>query len=650
MSSSFKLKYKQNNKKNNYNSITFEKEAKKKLLMKYGSRNKSSLKNQYLDLVMENLIFNKNSHLVTVFKDYMIWDYCDEFFKRFYFKRESFLRVPKFSVFYKNYLKFFCIPTLKDETPNEMIHTCSEKKAELFYKENYQRKKKDNSELKDCGIYQDSASDEGESKINYHNISKMIFFNESARKKIERISPINTSIVLNESETKLKEDESGLLVTVSEIDSFNENSLRDIMVQLKKKVKKIPNNQKLILYANDYISSETLNKNRDKNVRNKSLDILSNNGNKNTQLTGYNLTKNKENKDPLYNIVKKDEKKKYDKYLVNINNNSNEINKKKNNSKLVTSFNNKYNSSRNQPKNPQIIINSNIYLRNKGLDKINNIKKTINLNLLKTKNFQNTLGKNNPSIYINSNNFKNSKIFNRNTHNRDNITNSAKSIFLKNENNLRMTNYKYFFKNSSYSQSKLIKTNNTKPNRKTERILSYKNYQKSENENVKKNNNNLINSKLSFDGIIHNNSNKKYNIINYNEDKHIHNINININNHYNIGSKQFQEIFTFSDLLKQQNKNNATKNANLQAFLKKNNKNVNIISRNKNQNYGLNSIINNTKNNKMNSANNIHNSLYKNNIYRSQYAINKGKSETIYNPKQKRTNKIKLNSDHIFSY
>ena len=650
MSSSFKLKYKQNNKKNNYNSITFEKEAKKKLLMKYGSRNKSSLKNQYLDLVMENLIFNKNSHLVTVFKDYMIWDYCDEFFKRFYFKRESFLRVPKFSVFYKNYLKFFCIPTLKDQTPNEMIHTCSEKKAELFYKENYQRKKKDNSELKDCGIYQDSASDEGESKVNYHNISKMIFFNESARKKIERISPINTSIVLNESETKLKEDESGLLVTASEIDSFNENSLRDIMVQLKKKVKKNPNNQKLTLYANDYISSETLNKNRDKNVRNKSLDILSNNGNKNTQLTGYNLTKNKENKDSLYNIVKKDEKKKYDKYLVNINNNSNEINKKKNNSKLVTSFNNKYNSSRNQPKNPQIIINSNIYLRNKGLDKINNIKKTINLNLLKTKNFQNTLGKNNPSIYINSNNFKNSKIFNRNTHNRDNITNSAKSIFLKNENNLRMTNYKYFFKNSSYSQSKLIKTNNTKPNRKTERILSYKNYQKSENENVKKNNNNLINSKLSFDGIIHNNSNKKYNIINYNEDKHIHNINININNHYNIGSKQFQEIFTFSDLLKQQNKNNATKNANLQAFLKKNNKNVNIISRNKNQNYGLNSIINNTKNNKMNSANNIHNSLYKNNIYRSQYAMNKGKSETIYNPKQKRTNKIKLNSDHIFSY
>jgi cytoskeletal protein RodZ len=114
---------------------------------------------------MENLIFNKNSHLVTVFKDYMIWDYYDEFCKRFYYKKESTQRVPKFSIFYKNYLKFFCIPTLKDQTPNEMIHTCSEKKAELFYKENYQRKKKDNSELKDCGIYQDTVTDENESKI-----------------------------------------------------------------------------------------------------------------------------------------------------------------------------------------------------------------------------------------------------------------------------------------------------------------------------------------------------------------------------------------------------------------------------------------------------------------------------------------------------
>ena len=649
MSSSLKSNYKQNIKRNNYNSLTFEKEAKKKLIMKYGSKNKSSLKYQYLDLVMENLIFNKNSHLVTIFKDYMIWDYYDEFCKRFYHKKESTHRVPKFSIFYKNYLKFFCIPTLIDKTPNEMIHTCSEKKAELFYKENYQRKKKDNSELKDCGIYQDSASDEADSKVDYNNNnSKMLFFDENVKKKIERISPINTSIVLNESETKLKEDESGLLITTSEIDSYNENSLRDIMEEMKKKRNKNSNNQKFTLYANDYISSEIINKNKEKNSRNKSLDLLSNIGNKNKQLT-----------DSVYNMLKKEEKKQSNNYLIN---STNEGNQKKNISKLITSFNNNYTNSRNQTQNAQIIINNNIYLRNKNLDKINNIKKTINLNLLKTKNIQNILGKNNPSIYINSNNLRNSKIFFKNNPNKDNIANSAKSIFVKNENNLKMTNYKYFIKNSSYSQSKLIKTNSTKTNRKTERILSYKNAHKSETESIRKNKNkNIINTKLSFDGLFHNSNNndnnsnntKKYNIINYIGDKHVHSINININNHYNLGLKQYKQITTFSDLLKRQNKNPINiinKKSKIYTFLTKNDKNVNVISRNTNKNYGLNSLVNDTKNNKMNSANNIHNSLYKNTMYKNQYIMNKGKSETIYNLKQKKAHKIKLGNDNIFSY
>ena len=43
-------------------------------------------------------------------------------------------------------------------------------------------------------------------------------------KKIEKYSPINTSIVLPESEAKLKPDDSGLLIT-----SSNESSLYNIM-------------------------------------------------------------------------------------------------------------------------------------------------------------------------------------------------------------------------------------------------------------------------------------------------------------------------------------------------------------------------------------------------------------------------------------
>jgi hypothetical protein len=114
---------------------------------RYGANAK--LKYQYIGLIMENLIFNKNTHLVSTFKDYMIWDYVEEFLKRFYNDKESGERVPKFASFYKNYLKFFCIPTFKDIFSNEMIHNFNEKKAELFYNENYKKKKETNSYQED---------------------------------------------------------------------------------------------------------------------------------------------------------------------------------------------------------------------------------------------------------------------------------------------------------------------------------------------------------------------------------------------------------------------------------------------------------------------------------------------------------------------
>ena len=120
----------------------------------------SKLKYKYLGLIMEILIFNKNSHLVTIFKDYMIWDYVEEFLKRFYNEFESTESVSKFASFYKNYLKFFCVPTFKNNYCNEMIHNYSEKKAELFYNENYRKKKENESEEKDCGLFEDSESDE----------------------------------------------------------------------------------------------------------------------------------------------------------------------------------------------------------------------------------------------------------------------------------------------------------------------------------------------------------------------------------------------------------------------------------------------------------------------------------------------------------
>ena len=239
MSSSFELNFKKNNifddlkedkpepiiKKKSKTYKELKKIAMNQTHKRYGV--KSKLKYQYIGLIMENLIFNKNTHLVSTFKDYMIWDYIEEFLKRYYKNYESNERVPKFASFYKNYLKFFCIPTFKDIFCNEMIHNYSEKKAELFYNENYRNKKEKNSFQEDYGLLEESESDDDDSSSRTSNtninIEKTIF-NETVKKKIERYSPINTSMALPESDTKLKPDDSGLLIT-----SSNETSLVNIM-------------------------------------------------------------------------------------------------------------------------------------------------------------------------------------------------------------------------------------------------------------------------------------------------------------------------------------------------------------------------------------------------------------------------------------
>ena len=660
---------------NAYNILRkIEKGAKTKLLSKYGphqKNNNSSLKYKYIGMIMENLIFNKNTHEVTIFKDYMIWDYIEEFFKRIYLKKESFNRIPKFSSFYKNYLKFFCIPTFIDVFPNELLHGCSEKKAELFYNENYKRKQKktDEDDLKDCGLYEDSESNLSESKN--INITKKIFFDETARKKIEKYSPINTSMVLNESETKLKEDDSGLLVTISEIDLCNENSLRDIVKGLKKKTKNkniINKNNNIELKNNLFnfnmnktnFNNEINTKEKNKNSRNKSLDIFLNiTNNKKNIKTNSNINNNNKINDIKLYLKEKNNKKKT-KTTYNITNN--------NNSKMITSINN-YNYSRNNQfsntnknRNSLSVLNSNNTYNNNN--KINNIKKTINLNLIRNKNLETILGLGKYTIQQQIQQPSSSSISLIKTKRQNSINNnknekganSLKNIFIKNTgnsntNNIKVTSYKYFMKNSVSSLVKLPKANvkknysqenESKMPKKTARILSYKDINITENKNEKK-----INTKISFDGIMNKPDNKKYNIINYNNNGHIHNVNININNHINIGTKQFQEIFSISDLIKKNEKNN------LQNFLKNNVKKNNYISRNKNNSLGFNSIMNHpNKNNKMNSATDIHNTLQNNNknsIYKTQYMVNKGYSGNLYEFKNKKSNKIRLNNQYLFS-
>jgi hypothetical protein len=174
----FKLKTKDylSNTKNKISLIQIIKKVNLKFNKKYYPENKED---NYLNMIMEMIIFNKNTHLVSIFKDCMIYDFKEEFLKRYYASEESKDRIPRFVGFYKNYLKFFCKPLFCDFNCNNIIQTHSEKKAEIFYNQNL-RSKNDKNAFDD-GLYEDNDSN---SKISKSKIEKTIF-NDVIKQNIE---------------------------------------------------------------------------------------------------------------------------------------------------------------------------------------------------------------------------------------------------------------------------------------------------------------------------------------------------------------------------------------------------------------------------------------------------------------------------------
>ena len=392
-------KQKDNINMNQYKSL--KKIAMNSINRRYGP--KSKLKYKYIGLIMENLVFNKNTHLVSVFKDYMIWDYIEEFLKRYYKDVESNERVPKFASFYKNYLKFFCIPTFKDNFCNEMIHNHSEKKAELFYNANYRKKKDNDSDKKDFGLCEDSESDEESDSKTSKNIEKTIF-NETIKKKIEKYSPINTSMVLPESDTKLKPDDSGLLIT-----SSNETSLVNIMTgmtpPIKSKIKKSKNKKKQNISRNSNINNSYKN-NNSKNYSNNS------NNNKSSNIENNNINNNENN-----NISNNNKSKNEINISKNQNNNNASDNKNSNNNlNSVTNNNQGENSSSYRLSQKNLISSTLNKINNQALESIINSQ-------MKKRNISSGLPKNNKiylkdNIHMNNNNLLKNHLYNNNTNNK----------------------------------------------------------------------------------------------------------------------------------------------------------------------------------------------------------------------------------------
>ena len=87
---------------------------------------------KYENYIIEYLLNNADCHLVAIFKEKMLTDYVDEFLRREYNIIECKERIPKFSIYYKNYLQFFCKPTYNNFKYNDLIQNYGEKKSRII--------------------------------------------------------------------------------------------------------------------------------------------------------------------------------------------------------------------------------------------------------------------------------------------------------------------------------------------------------------------------------------------------------------------------------------------------------------------------------------------------------------------------------------
>ena len=178
--------------KNSLYLLQYQKYFMKKLVIKY-----NILPNEYNLMKLENFIEAKYCHSLARFKELLLFNYDEEFLKRFYTRREALKKIPLFSDFYKSYLKFFCFPTLAELKLNELIEDMVENKAKAFYNENYSNEKEKTDKKINVVIFTNKIRKDISRRNSLTNLTKTTIKNRSATNRSSR-SIITIEKIYNE--------------------------------------------------------------------------------------------------------------------------------------------------------------------------------------------------------------------------------------------------------------------------------------------------------------------------------------------------------------------------------------------------------------------------------------------------------------------
>ena len=332
----------------------------KSLIILQNLKKYSITKERYNIYIINSIIFDQKSHIVTEFKNYLLWDESSEFLKRFYNLYESFDRLPSISQYYEIYTlfapKYFGL-----ESPLIIIMNdwTKKKKNYLEYIEDKEDKKKNKEYIEKNTNFKNiinnnlicSESSQVNSKktielTKYDNVDSFFIKENNDLNFIEKYKSNNISNKKDISLSKIMEDlSSNYSIYISNAYNVKKNEEiklknyydKNLIIKNKNKINK--KNKNINLSDKVLFSFTNLYKNRNKIINNQKYSKRYYYGTSNNSTSknkkSYIYEKNKENKKE-----KKDSKIQINMHLNDVKHNNIKNKNKTNNNNLQITMNN----------------------------------------------------------------------------------------------------------------------------------------------------------------------------------------------------------------------------------------------------------------------------------------------------------------------
>ena len=235
------------------------------LYSKYGD-----ILEDYQTSLLNQIIYKCSTHLNIQYQEIRYDNTFLEFLRRFYKKKEVKERIPNLYEYYKNYHLFYLKPFLRNFYFVKLLHNYQDKKAEIFYKNNYSKSSNDKTHTEENSVTSSLSSSD-------HFTDNRVIFNTKIQNLLEGKKNNSTSISIELSKIKKNgknnNTENDLRIKTKILE---ESTLNDIMKELKTEANIYKENENIITKETN-VSSKYKKKSEEKVMINKKNSRKKNN-------------------------------------------------------------------------------------------------------------------------------------------------------------------------------------------------------------------------------------------------------------------------------------------------------------------------------------------------------------------------------------